>query len=63
MAGVNAVFTVSKTNISQASASPNPKKSSDKKSLRAGRFLLAPNMSNSLEKYKKQFSIIKDISD
>ena len=64
MAGISAVVTVSKANISQASsASPNPKKNSDKTSLRAGRFLLAPNMSNSLEKYKKQFSIIKDISE
>ena len=58
MTGIGAAHTSSKANVS-----PSPKKNTDRSSLRAGRFLLAPNMSNSLEKYKKQFSIIKHISE
>ena len=58
MTGISAAHSGSKVNVS-----PSPKKNVDRSSYRAGRFLLAPNMSNSLEKYKKQFSMIKDISD
>ena len=68
MTGLSAANSGSKANVV---VSPSPKKNVERPSLRAGydiktaagRFLLAPNMSNSLEKYKKQYCIVKDISE